>query len=224
MVRITTFVSGILLTLLWSPYALAANTRLARSKLDFHKGDIRKANARLWRLLKSDTLSKQRQLSNKERAEVRRLLGSSTYLLTGNAAKSRLAYRKSLEFARKRPLFSFEKRDEKVADLYAAATRGRAARYIARPPKPVSVRFAIRDLATDKPIEKAFVSVKDTLSPFAWTGQSIPLEPGKHRLRIEAPGYKPTQVLWNVNHKKEGRFINVKLVPLNIFNKPLTSS
>lgn len=207
----------ILIPLAASSTAWAANTKLARSKLDFHMGDIRSAHVRLWRLLKSDTRSKQRQLSNAERAEVRRLLGSSTYLLTGDVAKSRLAFRKSLEFSRRKPLANFEKRDQQVEAIYEKATKGRRSRYTGRVPRPVDVKMAITDLVENRPIGRALVSVQDSYGPFTWAGEPIKLAPGKHRIRIEAPGYKPTQVLWRVNHKKEGRFIQVNLVPLNIF-------
>lgn len=204
--------------LLVSFHGYAANTKLARSKLDYHKGDIRKAHLRLWRLLKSDTLSQQRQLSNKERAEVRRLLGSSTYLLTGNVAKTRTAFEKSLEFARKKPLSAFEKRDQHIEAIYSTSTSRKKRRRIRTTvPKPVAVTLALKNIRDNSIIKSAIISVKDTYGPFNWQGEKVKLAPGKHQFRIEAPGYRPTQILWRVTRNRSNRLVQVNLIPLSIF-------
>lgn len=216
-----TFALTLLVLTTLYPYSLqsyAANSSLARGKLDFHKGEIRKAHWRLWKLLRSDLLSQQRQLTHRERAEVRRLLGSSIFLLTGSTHQSKEAYRRSIEFSPKRNLFEFEKRDDRVENLYkrAAVMGDHEVRRAKRASRSLPVKIKLYNMIDKSGINEAIISVKDTYSPFVWTGESIYLEPGKHRFRIDAPGYMPTHVLSRVKSKKSTRTIFVNLKPLDI--------
>lgn len=197
---------------------LASKLNLELYKSYYHIGLVKEAHNGLWKMIRIDNMRSQSLYSSLEKAEIYRLIGSSSYVLLKDAEFTESAYAKSLIFNRKQNLVSSELRNEKLIEIFKE-TENKSKYQIFNKINPVKVGLVIDSLNKKSKIQSAIITVKETYSPFDWNGQSLNLLPGSHSLKIEAPGYEPVNVKWNVK-KNVVNTIPIRLKPISfLFNK-----